>query len=359
MKKRSRQSHTGSCYQSGDWWYSSMMIDGKRRRLKSKTKAEATRKLKQLIAERDTLSRFAVITLEALSAKWLEHIRDTKSAKTLIIYSDAVRRFDDLKPIPVDKLQPQAVQACIDCLSGRTAQLAHDKFKQMLRAGIKWRLVSPGIDLLTAMERPQHEAEKAFPFTASEVVALLAHGNGERYEPAIRLAFTTGLRGGELWGLQWSDWDQSAATLKVDRQVVETEGHIEIKPPKKNSYRVILLGSMAMAALQDREARMTVEGLEDCLWIFPQPNGSPTHRSNFAHRAWQPLLKAVDLKHRGFHHARHTYATLSLNNGVPLSVVSQSLGHKRISTTLDTYAHCMTHEREMHRGAVDGLLSKS
>ena len=45
-----------------------------------------------------------------------------------------------------------------------------------------------------------------------------------------------------------------------------------------------------------------------------------------------------------------TYATISLNNGVPLAVVSQLLGHKQISTTLDTYSHCMTHERERHRG---------
>ena len=356
MKKRSRRSHTGSVYQSGGWWYASIMINGRRVRRKAKTKAKANQKLAELTQQGEAIGKGTNLTVGALRSKWLKHIEQTKSSKTFQTYSLNVAVFDCISEIPVAMLQPVRVQECIDSRKGRASQLAHDKFKQMLRAGIKWKLVSRSNEILDSLERPGHESEKATPFTAEESNQIISEVSGLRYGTAITLSMILGLRGGEAWGLQWCDWNETAGTLRIDRQTVESGKGVEVKPPKRHSNRTLLLSKLATRTLMTRREQQSSEGLGGCEWVFPQLNGSPTFRTNFTARVWKPLLRRLNLASRGFHHVRHTYATLALNNGVPISVVSRNLGHKQISTTLDIYAHCMTHEREQYRDAMDDIL---
>ena len=56
-------------------------------------------------------------------------------------------------------------------------------------------------------------------------------------------------------------------------------------------------------------------------------------------RAFQAALARASLPRQPFHHLRHAYATLMLEDGVGLIVVSRSVGHSTISTTADVYAH--------------------
>lgn len=92
-------------------------------------------------------------------------------------------------------------------------------------------------------------------------------------------------------------------------------------------------------------------------WIFPGESGATTRRSNFGYRVWGPLLKRLGQRHRGFHHARHTCATLLLNSGsVPLPVVSRLLGHASPAITLAIYSHVMVADQAKHRNAFDSVI---
>lgn len=72
--------------------------------------------------------------------------------------------------------------------------------------------------------------------------------------------------------------------------------------------------------------------------VFAQPNGLPLDPSA-DHRAWKALLASVGVRPARLHDARHTAATLLLQQGVPARVAMQILGHSQISLTLGTYSH--------------------
>jgi len=165
------------------------------------------------------------------------------------------------------------------------------------------------------------------------------------------------LRGGELWGLQWLDLRGNELT--VQRQACEVNGSLEIKTPKTASgIRRILLPDSVIGAIGEHRKAMLKEGNAGSAWMFPQKNGRTTRRSLFGATVWKPLLDECGIDHRGFHHARHTAATMLLNSGaVPLPVVSKMLGHASPRITLETYSHCMTSDLERHRNAFDGIIA--
>ena len=84
---------------------------------------------------------------------------------------------------------------------------------------------------------------------------------------------------------------------------------------------------------------MTVANVwEDRGFVFCRPTGRPIA----ARRDWldrKALLKAAEVRDARVHDARHTAATLLLQQGVPARVVMEVLGHSQISLTLGTYSH--------------------
>ncbi len=77
---------------------------------------------------------------------------------------------------------------------------------------------------------------------------------------------------------------------------------------------------------------------EDNDRVFCQENGRALEpRSD--HRAWRALLAEARVRPARLHDARHTAASLRLQQGVPPRVVMEILGHSRISPTLGTYSH--------------------
>ncbi len=353
-KKRSRQSHTGSAYQSGGIWYAAVMVHGRRRRVRASSKAEANAKLMELRKLAEQNSGLKPSTFGAFRAQWIESLKSNKATTTVSAYQYAISQFSELDPIPLERLTAQAIQRVLDNLTGRTRQQAFDKCKQMLGVAMKWRAI--GANPMELLDRPAHDREKIDPFEISEVTAILEHVADSRYAAAIRLAFACGLRGGELWGLQWSDLRDGE--LSIQRQACESGGKIEIKSPKTESgFRRIVLSDSVASAIEDRRRIALKEGNAKSPWIFPGRDGAPTRRSNFGHRVWTPALKELKIRSRGFHHARHTAATLLLNSGgVPLPVVSKILGHKSPKITLEIYAHVMTADIGRHRNAFDQVL---
>ena len=78
------------------------------------------------------------------------------------------------------------------------------------------------------------------------------------------------------------------------------------------------------------------------IFAYEQPPfGMSLSANNSGQREFSKLIKATKIWPITFHGMRHTAATLMLREGIPIKVVSERLGHKKVTITLDIYAHAL------------------
>lgn len=143
----------------------------------------------------------------------------------------------------------------------------------------------------------------------------------------------SGLRRGELFGLQWGDLDEAHAVLRVRRS--NYQGAIT-SPKTEHSQRNVDLPASVVALLQDyRQAYPPLAGD----FIFRTETGTPIDPDNWYGRHFVPTVKRSKLRQIGLHTLRHTYASLLINQGESIKYVSKQLGHSSINNTADLYGH--------------------
>ena len=147
---------------------------------------------------------------------------------------------------------------------------------------------------------------------------------------------TTGLRRGEICGLQWEDFDEADGTLKIVRSVSSRKaGALEIGETKTNKgRRTISLPDSTAQRLRERKKAAISQ------WIFPNPlHPEEPVNPSYAYHRLKTILKNTGLPSIRFHDLRHTFATHALAGGVDAKTLSGILGHTNSSFTLDTYTH--------------------
>ena len=146
----------------------------------------------------------------------------------------------------------------------------------------------------------------------------------------------TGLRRGEICGLQWSDFDEEGGTLKVCRTLhSQRKGEYTVGETKTGKgMRTIILPHSVTKILRRRKADAISQ------WIFPDPvkPEDPVNPGS-AYLHMKTLLRRAGLPSIRFHDLRHTFASILINKDIPLFNVSKYLGHSDISTTANIYAH--------------------
>ena len=178
----------------------------------------------------------------------------------------------------------------------------------------------------------------------------------------MHLAVSTGMRQMEILGLKWTDLDWLKKTLKVERQLVRGEGVKFSQPKTRYGRRTVVLGDRTIEILrrhyerQNEERKKSGESWTEHGLIFTMANGSPIHFRNLM-RDFKNLLKAAGLPEIRFHDLRHTAASLMLNHGIPVIVVSRRLGHARPSITLDIYGHLIPGMQEEAALMIDELIT--
>lgn len=202
------------------------------------------------------------------------------------------------------------------------------------------------------LKRPRANRKDVWPFTVAECKRILASVKGDKFEAVYHIALTGGLRQGEIFGLQWGDIDWIAKTLRIQRQACEVAGRIQIKEPKTAAgIRTVSLTDDTLAVLRKHRT-------DKRPWVFVSKGGGLMRRSNFSNRHWRPLLERLGLAHRGFHHCRHTAATLMLQNGISPHIVAAILGHSKPSITMDLYAHVLQPDAGNAAGVMARLIGK-
>src|SRR5688500_4374513 len=181
--------------------------------------------------------------------------------------------------------------------------------------------------------------------------------------PLYFLAIHTGMRQAELIGLKWEDVDWNLSTIQVKRQVrhFKRASYMFLEPKSKSGTRTIRLGEQALEILRNhKKEQERIISLSNGNWthfdlVFPSSAGTPRTASNIR-RDFRKLLKASGLPKIRFHDLRHTAASLILNHGIPVLIVSNRLGHSKPSITIDVYGHLIPSRQEEAAKLMDNLM---
>ncbi len=181
-------------------------------------------------------------------------------------------------------------------------------------------------------------------WNAEQVQQFLSVIEGERMHACIGFALDSFLRRGELCGLRWSDVDLTTRQVSVRRNRVAVGSTVQEGTTKGKRARTLTIDHSTVAALKRWKATQNAERLAwgeawtDSGYVFTREDGHPWHpqmlRTEFAR-----LVRSSGLPLIRFHDLRHTGATLALEAGVSVKVVSERLGHSSTSITEDIYSH--------------------
>jgi integrase len=181
------------------------------------------------------------------------------------------------------------------------------------------------------------------PLTVEEERTLLdtAREQFPRHYPMILCAVRTGLRLGELFGLQWGDVDFKGHFIEVRRTVRDGGA---VSPPKNGKIRRVDMSDQLAETLQFVFKARKQEALKRGWgqvpeWVFCSEDGTTLHKSNFERRAWHKLLEQAKLRRVRFHALRHTFASRLLQNGESPAYVKEQMAHHSIQVTVDIYGH--------------------
>ena len=157
----------------------------------------------------------------------------------------------------------------------------------------------------------------------------------------ILLCLYSGLRIGELIALQWSDIDFTKGILTVSKSCHDGKAGLIIDEPKTaTSRRVIPLPKQLLPILKGIKKKSHSP-------FVVSANGKPVSVRSYQ-RSFELLLKKLKITHKGFHSLRHTFATRALECGMDVKTLSEILGHKNPTVTLNRYAHSlMEHKADM------------
>ena len=249
-----RGRNEGSIFQRGDGkWVATISLgtngDGKRHRraFYGETKREVQDALDRLKTEKTAGTQIVSVKTTVAEAldNWLEALegRGTVRSSTLANYRRVVKLHIRPRSIGgkwLQKLLPTDVEGLFtemarDKVGPNPRRLAHIVLSLALKQYVKQGAI--GRNVCEVVDAPQVRKAEIQPLSQKQAGALLMAAEGDRLEPLYHLALGSGMREGELFGLQWSAVDLVAGTVSVCQSLTELGGKLTLGPPKSKAGR--------------------------------------------------------------------------------------------------------------------------
>jgi integrase len=210
---------------------------------------------------------------------------------------------------------------------------------------LKWIVANPMLDVDW---RGQPRTDTVDPFTTAELRAILTTARTSACDcgPMLRTWAQSGMRAGEVAGLQWKDIDLNASIVIVRR----TWSRQRLGPTKTDQERrVSVLHPVAEQtsdwrpqAHLDPFQHLSTRSLDPEAFVFGR--GRIPRSSMEVHREWKRVLTAAGVRYRSPEQLRHTFASALLSRNAPLLYVQQQGGWRSAAVLLRVYARWMPQE---------------
>lgn len=160
----------------------------------------------------------------------------------------------------------------------------------------------------------------------------------------IVLCLYTGLRIGELLALEWSDIDFAKGEISVNKSCHDSKKdgrycRLTEAPKTPTSRRIVPIPKQLLPLLREQKKKSS------SVFVVGEDKVQTVRSCQYS---FSLLLRRIGVPHRGFHALRHTFATRALECGMDVKTLSEILGHKNPTVTLNRYVHSlMPHKHEM------------
>jgi integrase len=346
-------------------------VNGKRqrRRVQAKTQAEAREKLKALqaaLAEgRDTTSDR--LTVETHLHQWLAKIKQTRTPNTYAVYEQASRLYllPALGSIRLPRLTVAHVEAVLFQMAADGNRLAFIRSVKAalsiaLRDAERRHLLSRNVAALATLPAATTPPRPRRALGPDDARRLLDAIGGDRFEVALLVMLSLGLRRGECFALRWDDLDLDRLTLRVAGNLQWVEGQWQVRPTKtKGSSQTLPIPpalARRLADHRDDQRAAFADADPPPAFVFITAAGGPVPERTFSQH-FARLLKAKGLPPLSPHELRHSCATILFAQGVDPKLIQAILRHSRIGITMDTYSHLLPGMTAAALGEMNALLA--
>ncbi|MCL2004324.1 MAG: site-specific integrase [Oscillospiraceae bacterium] len=229
-------------------------------------------------------------------------------------------------------------------LSPKTLRNTHGVLHKALQQAVKLGYIR--FNPSDACELPRMEKKEIKPLDEEAIPRFLKEIRGHQWENLFIVTLFTGMRQGEVLGLEWSRINFERGTILIDRQLPRNyiKSDAALTTPKNDKSRRISPAPFVMAALRDQRRRQAEHRLlAGTAWtntnlVFTNPLGqSPAHCT--ISRTYKRIAQRLGFLDSRFHDLRHSYAVAALQSGDDVKTVQENLGHHTASFTLDIYGH--------------------
>ena len=250
-------------------------------------------------------------------------------------------------------------------LSAASVRHHHRALSSILETAVQWQAIFANP---CARVKPP-KVDKTRPRYLDDAQAAhlleLIENKPIRYKTAVQVLLFTGLRRGELCGLEWKDIDFENQIMYIRRSslYLPKKGVFTDEVKTDSSERVIKLPQVAVNTLkvykkwQNEERLRMGDKWQDTDRIFTSLLGNPMHPDNLT--CWfHDFIEQTDLPQISIHSLRHTNATLLIASGASLPTVSKRLGHANTNVTATIYVHAIQSADAAAAEALDNMLGK-
>ncbi len=302
---------------------------------------------------------------------WLENYIDPTSKKrTREQYREIIKKHiaPALGEYEISELSPMTVQSHIsellksgnmktsEGLSPNTVNVVISVIQSSLKTAYNLNIIPE--DFGKKLKRPKMTEKRVECFTLAEQKRIeLSVEYDERPKMfGVILCLYTGMRIGELLALEWRDVDLREKKINIERTCHygrEKDGRtvrITDTPKTDSSKRTIPIPRQLIPRLKEQKRRSR------SVYVIEDGKGDPVSVRSYQ-RSFELLLKRVNVKRKGFHALRHTFATRALECGMDVKTLSEILGHKNPNVTLNRYAHSMFEHKRSMMNKLGRLLS--